>query len=376
MFLHCLKYELKTSLRARDLIIWLILFPIVLGTLFKVAFGSIYEKNTLFRSIPAAVVETAENPYFRAAADAVSAGDDALFSLTYTDEQTALGLLKNKEISGILYAGDTVSLTVGGSGIQQSILKSFVEQYGISEAVIRKAAEQNPETLPAVTKALSAEITACTRVPLTDGNTDPFIQYFYNLIAMVAIFGSVTGLHIAIDYQANLSLLGARRSCASVPTAVSRTAAILGSWLTQAVCMVICVSYLAFVLKIDFGSRLPQVYLAAVLGGCMGVAMGFFIGSIGKLSQNAKVGIAMTVSMTCCFLSGLMIGNMKAILAEKVPWVNAVNPVAVISDSFYCLNLYSDYRRFTVKIITMLILTAAFTVLGIILSGRKKYASI
>ena len=34
MFLHCLKYELKTSLRARDLIIWLILFPIVLGTLF------------------------------------------------------------------------------------------------------------------------------------------------------------------------------------------------------------------------------------------------------------------------------------------------------------------------------------------------------
>ena len=75
MFLHCLKYELKTSLRARDLIIWLILFPIVLGTLFKVAFGSIYEKNTLFRSIPAAVVETAENPYFRAAADAVSAGE-------------------------------------------------------------------------------------------------------------------------------------------------------------------------------------------------------------------------------------------------------------------------------------------------------------
>ncbi len=71
-----------------------------------------------------------------------------------------------------------------------------------------------------------------------------------------------------------------------------------------------------------------------------------------------------------------MICKSEAILAEKVPWVNAVNPVAVISDSFYCLNLYSDYRRFTVKIITMLILTAAFTVLGIILSGRKKYASI
>lgn len=376
MFLHCLKYELKTSLRARDLIIWLILFPIVLGTLFKIAFGSIYEKNTLFRSIPAAVVETADNNGFRTAAEAVSTGDSPLLALTYTDEQTALDLLKNKEISGILYAGDTVTLTVGGSGIQESILKSFVEQYGIYETVLRQTAEQDPASLPAVAEALSADVSACTRLPLTDGNTDQFTQFFYNLIAMVAIFGSITGLHIAIDYQANLSPLGARRSCASVPYAVSRIAAILGSWLTQAVCMVICVSYLAFVLKIDFGSRLPLVYLAAVLAGCMGVSLGFFIGSIGKLSQNAKISISMTVSMTGCFLSGLMIGNMKAVLAEKAPWVNAVNPVAVISDSFYCLNLYSDYRRFSVKIITMLILTAVFTLLGTVLSGRKKYASI
>ncbi len=376
MFLHCLKYELKTSLRARDLIIWLILFPIVLGTLFKIAFGSIYEKNTLFRSIPAAVVETADNNGFRTAAEAVSTGDSPLLALTYTDEQTALDLLKNKEISGILYAGDTVTLTVGGSGIQESILKSFVEQYGIYETVLRQTAEQDPARLPAVAEALSADVSACTRLPLTDGNTDQFTQFFYNLIAMVAIFGSITGLHIAIDYQANLSPLGARRSCASVPYAFSRIAAILGSWLTQAVCMVICVSYLAFVLKIDFGSRLPLVYLAAVLAGCMGVSLGFFIGSIGKLSQNAKISISMTVSMTGCFLSGLMVGNMKAVLAEKAPWVNAVNPVAVISDSFYCLNLYSDYRRFSVKIITMLILTAVFTLLGTVLSGRKKYASI
>ena len=300
-------------------------------------------------------METADNNGFRTAAEAVSTGDSPLLALTYTDEQTALDLLKNKEISGILYAGDTVTLTVGGSGIQESILKSFVEQYGIYETVLRQTAEQDPARLPAVAEALSADVSACTRLPLTDGNTDQFTQFFYNLIAMVAIFGSITGLHIAIDYQANLSPLGARRSCASVPYAVSRIAAILGSWLTQAVCMVICVSYLAFVLKIDFGSRLPLVYLAAVLAGCMGVSLGFFIGSIGKLSQNAKISISMTVSMTGCFLSGLMIGNMKAFLAEKAPWVNAVNPVAVISDSFYCLNLYSDYRRFSVKIITMLI---------------------
>ena len=376
MFLHCLKYELKTGLREKNMIIWLILFPIVLGTLFKIAFSSVYEKNTLFRSIPAAVVETAENPYFRSAAEAVSEGDKALLDITYTDEQTALDLLKEKKISGVIYAGESVSLTVGGSGMQESMLKSFIEQYSIYETVIRQTAEQNPAGLPQVTEALSADVNACREIPVTEGNTDPFIQYFYNLIAMVAIFGSVCGLHIAADYQANMSQLGARRSSAPVKNFTARLAALTGTNLTQSVCMICCVSFLAFVLKIDFGSRLPLVYLAAVLGGCLGVAMGFFFGALGKMSINAKVGISMSFSMTCCFLSGLMIGDIKATIAEKAPWINAVNPAAVISDSFYCLNLYSDLQRFGTKIVTMLILTAVFTLLGIILSRRKQYASI
>ena len=376
MFLHCLIYEIKTCLRAKDLIIWLLLFPIVLGTLFKVAFGSLYEKNTLFRTIPAAVVEQSGDSMLRTAADAVSEGDQPLLSVTYTDEATALDLLEQKEIKGILYAGDTVTLTVGGSGIQESMLRAFAEQYNHYESVLRSTAEQNPQKLPQVMEALSADVTASRRIPLTDGNPDPFIQYFYNLIAMVAMFGSVTGLHIATDYQANMSALGARRNCSPVRRAVSLSAAVTGSCLAQSVCMITCVTFLAFVLRIDFGARLPLVYAAAILGGWTGVSIGFCIGSAGSFSTNTKTGITMTFSMACCFLSGLMIGNIKAIIAEKAPWFNMINPVAVISDSFYCLNLYSDYRRFCVKILTMLITAAVCTVLGIILSGRKQYASI
>ncbi|MBR5723479.1 MAG: ABC transporter permease [Oscillospiraceae bacterium] len=376
MFLHCLIYELKTCLRAKDLIIWLLLFPIVLGTLFKVAFGSLYEKNTLFRTIPAAVVEQSSESMLRTAADAVSGGENPLLSVTYTDEATALEMLEQKEIKGILYAGDTVTLTVGGSGIQESMLRAFAEQYNRYESVIRSTAEQNPQKLPEVMEALSGEVSASTRISLTEGNPDPFIQYFYNLIAMVAMFGAVTGLHIVSDYQANMSALGARRCCSPVRRAVSLSAAVTGSCLAQSVCMITCVSFLVFLLRIDFGSRLPLVYAAAILGGWTGVAIGFCIGAVTRFSSGIKTGITMVFSMTCCFLSGLMIGNIKAIIAEKAPWFNQINPVAVISDSFYCLNLYSDYRRFCVKILTMLIMTVVCTVIGIILSGRKQYASI
>jgi ABC-2 type transport system permease protein len=80
--------------------------------------------------------------------------------------------------------------------------------------------------------------------------------------------------------------------------------------------------------------------------------------------------------MFLCFLSGLMVGNMKAIVAEKVPWLNNINPVAVISDSFYCLNIYENYDRYITKMITMAIITVIFISLGIISSRRKTYASI
>lgn len=376
MFWHNLIYELKVSLRAKDLIFWLMIFPIILGTLFKIAFGGIYEKAHVFSTIPAAVVENRENEIFRSVIDTIAEDEEPLLSVIYTDEENALTLLQSGEVEGIIYVDDTLSLSVAGKGMEETILKSFVEQYTTQEKIITDALKENPMRAGEVIAALSEDISACTDIPMTDGNTDNFIQYFYNLIAMVALYGSITGLHITISSQANLSPLGARKNCSPTPKSINLAASLLGSYLVQSICMLLCVTYEAFVLKIDFGSRLPLVYLAAVIGGVAGVSLGFFVGSLNHFSEDLKLGVSMAFSMLCCFLSGLMVGNMKAIIAEKLPWLNNINPAAVISDCFYCLNIYNDYERFTQKIITMLIMSAVFVVLGFMLTRRKKYASL
>ena len=72
----------------------------------------------------------------------------------------------------------------------------------------------------------------------------------------------------------------------------------------------------------------------------------------------------------------MFISNIKGIIADTVPWVNSINPVAIISDCFYCLNLYNDYTRYGVKMISMAIYIVLFSALGVILTRRKKYASI
>ena len=128
--------------------------------------------------------------------------------------------------------------------------------------------------------------------------------------------------------------------------------------------------------SIIIGVFIIIIAVTVLLGGIMGVSIGFCIGSAGSMSVKVKSGILMAVSMVLCFMSGLMAANMKPLLAAKLPWLNNINPAAVVTDAISALNLYSDYSVFTGKMVTMLIITAVFSLGGFILTRRKKYASL
>ena len=375
MFRHNLAYELKEVLRVKEFVLWLMLFPIILGTLFKVAFGSIYTTE-LFDTIPVAVVTASENAVAEEFLKGMAEEENPFLAPTFTDEENAKQLLFDGKVEGILTVGESMDLTVSRTGIGPTMLQELVSRYKLYETVIRDTLAKDPAALQTVIAKLSAEVNACRDVSPSAENPDVYVQYFYNLIAMVAICGNMTGLHVSTNNQANQSQLGARKNCSATPKGIYLTAGLLGSCIAQSVSMVLCVTFLRFVLRVNFGGSLLLLYLAAILSGCLGVAFGFFIGSIGKMRHEGKSAIAITISMVLCFLSGLMMGNIKGILATKAPWVNHLNPVAVISDSFYCLNMYSDYRRFISKIVVIVIYIAVFTVLGVLFTRRKKYASI
>ena len=375
MFRHNLAYELKEVLRVKEFVLWLMLFPIILGTLFKVAFSSIYSTE-LFDTIPVAAVMTSENEVAEEFLKGMSEDENPMLAVTFTDADNAKQLLLDGEVEGILTVGESMDLTVARTGMVPTVLQELVSRYKLYETVIRDTIATDPASLQTVLAKLSAEVNACRDASPKADNPDVYVQYFYNLIAMVAICGNMTGLHVSTNNQANQSILGARKNCSATPKGIYLTAGLLGSCIAQSVSMVLCVTFLRFVLRVNFGGSLLLLYVAAILSGCLGVAFGFFIGSIGKMKHEGKSAIAITVSTALCFLSGLMMGNIKGILAVKAPWVNRFNPVAIISDSFYCLNMYSDYRRFISKVIAMLIYTAVFTVLGVLFTRRKKYASI
>lgn len=381
MFIHKLKYEILQCIRSKDVILWMILFPIILGAFFKIAFDDMYEKQTAIKVIPVAVVEQKENANFKETIEGMSEGEDAMFSTTYENEADALKLLEDKKVYAVIYVNDTLSVSVNTAEVSSfstelTIIKRFLEQYQVYEQLIIDTMHNHPEKMDDVMEQLSKDVNCNQNIKLTDGNVDLVLPFFYNLIAMVALCGSSVGLHIAINRQGNLSNIGARMCVSPTNRLVSIIAGFLGSFLTQTICMIISISYLAFVLKVDFGPRLPMVYLVGILGGMLGIAFGFFIGAIGTIKENTKDAICTVVSLGCCFFSGLMVSNMKRLVEESAPWFNRINPAALISDSFLCLNIYEDDRVLITKLITMVIMTVVFVFAGFMMTRRQRYASI
>ena len=376
MIRNLFKYEFLSGIRQKEVIFWMMCFPIILSTLFNLAFGNLYEKDEMFAEIPVAVVEEKSDEAFRTVMEQLSTGDSPLFTVQYTDRDEAMEPLEKKKISGIIYAGDELSMAVSGKGIVPTIIRSFLEQYTYQKEIIVETAMNAPDKLPAVIETLSAEIDCIDTKELTSGNMDAYASYFQNLIAMVALFGTTSGIFAATSNQGNLSAIGARKCVSPVHKLKAIIVKLAASICVQSLCTFISISYILFILRIDMGDKIPMIYLSGILGSVLGVSLGFFIGSATSASESAKQGMTMGISMTSCFLSGLMVGSICAVIEEKGPVINVFNPASIISDLFYCLSIYDDYSRYIERAVLLLIMSAVFAAGGFLMTRRKKYASI
>lgn len=380
--LHTMKYSVRTVMRNRAACFWLILFPMILGTLFKIALSNL---GVPVGRIPvAAVMEKeagksyAEN--FRTVADSME--EEELFHIVYCDREEALRLLKCGEIEGIFTVGEKVSLSVSAKSysdkrtVNQNILSTFVSRYNLSADAIADIAANHPEHLVDAVSLLSGEHSYNREESLSATNHDNYVTYFYNLLAMVCMFCSMSGLEISLNNQGNLTALGARRNISPLPKIKSVLGELSAYVLVNYGCILIGFLYINLVLRVDMSSRLPLVLLTLFVSDMAGTAFGFFIGAIGRMSESTKDAMAAGVSLTCSFLSGLMVGTMRAFIENKIPVLNRVNPTALISDSFYCLANFDTYTRYARNMVSLCVVTALFLAGGFLLTRRRQYASL
>ena len=214
--------RLKCLLRNKENIFWTFLFPVVLATLFNLAFQNLYSSES-FESIPIAVINNGDYANMEEFQDALEGATTSseengskLFMVTESDDQEAKALLDENDIIGYIVPGEEMQLTVKGSGIEQTIVKSFLDSYSQITNTVASILTANPASYPELMNDISNRSTYVNEIPIGNNPPDVTLNYYYALLAMATLFGSFWGLKEITDIQENLSYKGARINIAPV----------------------------------------------------------------------------------------------------------------------------------------------------------------
>lgn len=383
MFLHNYIYRLKCIIRDRELIFWTLLFPIILATFFNLAFANLSEAEK-FAQINIAVVDNEEfqknAPFQRVLKTLFTTNEDkdqeGLFNIRYTSKEEGDKLLNDKEIEGYIYCDNGIKLVVKESGLNQTILKNFIDEFKQTSSTVETIMEHNPKLMQSgLLDRIGHRTNFLKEVAPSKSSPDTVVNYFYTLIAMACMYGGFWGLKEVTAIQANLSPQGARINVAPIHKFKVFIVCILAAISVQLFEIILLLAYLTLVLKISFGNQIGYIILTCIVGTITGVTYGAFISSIIK-EEGLKIGALIGSSMTMSFLAGMMYDKMKYIISTRIPILGYLNPVNLITDCFYSLYYYDTNSRFFTNIVMLCVFIAIFSLCTYLVLRRQRYASL
>lgn len=393
MFIHNFKYSLKTLFRNKMLIFWTFAFPIIMATLFNLAFSNI-SNSEKFDVIDIAIVQNEDfenNEAYKTVFKELSdeKNEDRMFNTKYVSEEEADKLLKDDKIVGYMkLEGDTPKVTFVQNGINQTIFKYVVEEIAqksnmITNIVGQEAAKeamignQNVDMNAIIQKAYQiAQEQNVELKNVSNKNLDYMMIEFYTLIAMTCLYGGAFGM-IAVDQNlANMSNKGKRISASPMKKGKLLVSSLLAGYCAQLLGVALLFVYTIFALKVNYGDNIGLIILLAMVGSFAGLSVGVAIASLVKASENAKTGILISFTMLWCFLCGMMGVTLKYVIDKNVPIVNLINPANMITDGYYSLYYYDTLNRYFFNIGSLLIFAFVLIAISIFSLRRQKYDSI
>ncbi len=393
MFIHNFKYAFKTLFKNRMLIFWTFAFPIILGTLFNMAFSNI-ENSEKLDIINIAIINNDDfenNEAFKTSFEELSDenNEDRLFNTQYTTEEKAKELLDNGEIVGYMkLKEDKPILTFATSGINETIFKYVTEEIEQTSDIIKNLSET--ETQKQITSGnyninyeeiynKVIELAKEDKVKLkniSNSNLSYTMIEFYTLIAMTCLYGGMLSMGSINQTLANMSNKGKRIAVSPTKKGTIILSSLLASYIAQLIGLAILFVYTLFVLKVDYGDNTSLIILLAMIGSFAGLTLGTFVGTLFKTNENAKTGILIALTMFWCYLSGMMGITMKYVVDKNVPIINKINPASMITDGLYSLYYYDTFDRYWFNIISLLIFAFVLMLISFFSLRRQKYDSI
>ena len=391
MFIHNLKYTIKTLFKNKVLIFWTFAFPIVLGLFFNMAFSNI-EKDEKLQVFDIAVVNNnafQKEKIYQDALKKLEHGKDKLFNIKYVSQKKANKLLNNSDIKGyIIFKNDKPEVVIKENGTYQTIIKFVITEINQNKIMIENLSKKEVETEIAngnfsidqekivdnILNKIKSEKVEFKNI--SNSNLSYMQIEYYTLIAMACMYGGMLGLTAINNSLANMSSKGKRISVSPNKKSVIVLSSAIGSYIVSLVGLVLLLVFLKLILKVDFGNNAFLVILLSLVGNLAGISLGVLIASIFRVSEGAKTGITIAITMFLSVLSGMMGVTLKYVIDKNIPVVNLINPNNLITDGFYSLYYYDTLSRYFRDISYLLIFIIICLTISFISLRREKYDSI
>lgn len=280
-------------------------------------------------------------------------------NMTVMTESEAVTKMKEDEIAGYIHGQN--ELLVTESGFNQTVLEMVLNQ-------IEKISNAG---IPYENYDFEAQF-----IEENSQEAQPEAVLFYSLIAMIAFYGMFSGIEFMTSMQPNLDPMGARFAASPYKKAKFLLASVLGALLLNLLTNIIILTVIINLYKINLFTELWPTLFLLFIANLTGIGLGLLIGLIPKINAGMKIAISVIFIIGLSALSGLMGPFIKVIIENNFPWVNALNPLARLTDTMYKTNFLGNYNDYWMTIGILTAYAVVFFGITLLSLRRKQYDSI
>lgn len=342
---HCF-FQGKNQLRDKGFLFWCLIYPIIMATFFFITFSGIM--NFEAKEIPVAISK--DNPY-----EEIFKEIDFI-SINYIEDKDINIQLEEGKIDA--YIDKDLNLLVKESGINQTIIKEVLDQ--IVQTI----------HLDIDYRKLDFSI---DYVISKNQKSDLIIIAFYSLIAMVSTYGLFAAIESITIIQINLSNIGQRLNTTPLHKKKFLISSVINAFILNIASNAFLLLFIKYILKLDLFTEYKYSLLLIAAGNLFGVALGMIIGVSNKLTIGVKTLIGIAINLVLSFFSGMMSPDIKILIDEKAPILGKLNPLAIITNNLYKINLLGIKDKAGEETIILLIYSLILFVISYGFLRRQTY---
>ena len=391
------KYTLLWLVRSPGIMVWSLLFPLVLTSVFIAMFGPLDDMAQLepMRVVVVEPDDSVEGQAFKAFIDATSEGDDLLLDPTFvaTADEAADLVRKNADTDDPYIGYVTLEqgkprayvvgeISMGGlENLKCSILALMLDEYTARAYLAEELVSADPTALadPTVVKALFEPMEATVQMQVTEGQPKESTRFYFALLGMAALFGGGVGLAACQRLKGNTSALGARRTIGATSHARAVAATLAASWLLSFACLAVAFAYMEIAGGVSFAGHEGACLVVVAAASLVATALGCALSAIPHLPEEGKNGILTGVVCFASLFAGLY-GQPTMELADTIsatfPAADIINPATQISQAFYSIMYYDTAGPLAEHLGILCVMAILLFLVSASSLRRQRYASV